>query len=50
MANPIALAAALAGIVKLTCPHCGRVMAVKRRAKAKPQTCPSCKKTFTAGE
>lgn len=48
MANPIAIAAALAGIVKLTCPKCGHAMAVKRPAK--PQVCPSCKKTFTAGE
>jgi phage FluMu protein Com len=48
MANPIAIAAALAGIAKIRCTHCGHVMAVKRQAKAKPQLCPKCKKTFTA--
>lgn len=48
MANPIAIAAALAGIVKLTCPHCGHALAVKRQTKARPQVCPNCKKTFTA--
>lgn len=50
MANPIAIAAALAGIVKLTCPDCGHAMAVKRKAKARPQVCPHCKKTFIAGK
>ena len=50
MANPIAIAAALAGIVKLTCPDCGHAMAVKRQANGKPRVCPSCKKTFTAGK
>jgi transposase-like protein len=46
MANPIAIAAALAGIVKVTCPHCGHVLAVKRHAKQ--HVCKACKKTFTA--
>jgi ribosomal protein L37AE/L43A len=50
MASPIAIAAALAGVVKVTCPHCGNVMAVKRRARAKPQVCRRCKKTFATGK
>lgn len=47
MANPIAIAAALAGIVKVTCPHCGHRVAVKK-GQAKQRRCPRCKKTFTA--
>ncbi len=45
MAGPIALAAALAGTRKLTCPHCGHVKVVSQIRKAY-RICPRCHKRF----
>lgn len=45
MANPFALAAALARTVKITCPHCGLSKAVERKP-ATHRVCPRCKKHF----
>lgn len=46
MANPIAIAAALFGVAKITCPHCDHVFAVSKKP-VKARVCPRCKKTFS---
>jgi transposase-like protein len=46
MANPIALAAALARQVTITCPHCGQKKSVDRRPR-EFRVCPRCHKHFT---
>jgi uncharacterized protein (DUF983 family) len=45
MANPFVIAAALAGTVAITCPHCGKRKLVKRVAKTH-RVCPRCHKRF----
>jgi ribosomal protein S27E len=46
MANPFALAAALArGTVAVRCPHCGHTKVVARKPAAF-RTCPRCKHRF----
>jgi len=45
MANPFALAAALARLTTITCPHCGH----KKRVPRKPaafRVCQRCKRQF----
>ena len=45
MANPFALAAALARTVKIVCPHCNYAKAVDRKPVTH-RVCPRCKKHF----
>lgn len=45
MANPIALAAALARQTTIKCPHCGHQKRVPRK-QAAFRTCPNCKRQF----
>jgi ribosomal protein S27E len=45
MASPIAIAAALSRLVKITCPHCGHVKTVAGR-RATHRVCPRCHKRF----
>lgn len=45
MASPIAIAAALSRLVKITCPHCGHVKAVARVPRDH-RVCPRCRKQF----
>ena len=45
MANPIALAAALSRLTKITCPHCGHRKLVARK-QAAFRVCPNCKRKF----
>jgi ribosomal protein L37AE/L43A len=45
MANPIALAAALARQVTITCPHCGQKKSVDRQPR-EFRVCPRCHKHF----
>lgn len=46
MANPIAIAAALARTVAVTCPHCGFKKLVSKK-KVAFRVCPRCKRHFT---
>jgi hypothetical protein len=45
MANPIALSAALARLVEITCPHCRKKKLIARAPK-QFRTCPRCHKRF----
>jgi len=45
MANPIAIAAALARMATIVCPHCGNKKLVERKA-ALFRVCPRCHKQF----
>jgi DNA-directed RNA polymerase subunit RPC12/RpoP len=45
MANPIAIAAALARMTAITCPHCGNKKLVARKA-ALFRVCQRCHKQF----
>lgn len=45
MANPIAIAAALARMTTISCPHCGHKKLVPRKPAAH-RVCPRCKKQF----
>jgi len=45
MANPIALATALARMTAITCPHCGHKKLVPRKPAAF-RVCQSCKRQF----
>ena len=47
MANPIALAAALARLVQIKCPHCGHQKRVPRKPVVEFRVCPSCKRKFS---
>jgi uncharacterized protein (DUF983 family) len=47
VAGPIAIASALARLVEITCPRCGRVKLFERtRRKTLLRTCPRCKQTL----
>jgi transposase-like protein len=46
MANPIALAAALARLVKIKCPYCKHEKRVARNPPAEFRVCPNCKRKF----
>jgi len=45
MASPIALAAALSRLVKITCPHCSHKKTVAR-APREFRVCPRCHRQF----
>jgi transposase-like protein len=45
MANPIALAVALARLTKIKCPYCGHQKRVERK-QAAFRVCPNCKRKF----
>jgi DNA-directed RNA polymerase subunit RPC12/RpoP len=45
MANPIAIAAALARTVTIKCPYCGHKKLVDRRPR-KLRVCPKCRRSF----
>ena len=45
MANPIALAAALARLTRIKCPHCGHIKMAPRKPAAF-RVCPNCKRQF----
>jgi len=45
MANPIAMAAALSRLVRITCPHCGHKKAVDRNPR-EFRLCPRCRRQF----
>jgi uncharacterized protein (DUF983 family) len=45
MANPIAIAAALARTMTITCPHCGKRKLVARTPKSH-RVCPRCHRHF----
>lgn len=45
MANPIAIAAALSRVVRVTCPHCGHRKMVDRKPRDF-RVCPKCHRHF----
>jgi transposase-like protein len=46
MANPIALAAALARLAKIKCPYCKHEKRVPRKPLPEFRICPKCKRRY----